>query len=67
MLERCLIEFCSLTLASIKAVIFLNITFLSKEDEDQIRLEHSIENQGRPVVPPALSGKSCVDIRIPRK
>ena len=38
MLERCLIEFCSSTLASIKAASLFNITFLSKEDaEDQIR------------------------------
>ena len=38
MLERSLIEFCSSTLASIKAASLFNITFLSKEDaEDQIR------------------------------
>lgn len=38
MLERCLIEFCSSTLASIKAASLFNITFLSKEDaEAQIR------------------------------
>ena len=38
MLERCLIEFCSSTLASIKAANLFSITFLSKEDaEAQIR------------------------------
>lgn len=69
MLERCLIEFCSSTLASIKAASLFNITFLSKEDaEDQIRFWNiQLKIKGGPAVPPALSGKSCVDIRIPRK
>ena len=55
MLERCLIEFCSSTLASIKAASLFNITFLSKEDaEAQIRFWN-------------IQLKIKGDIRIPRK